>query len=242
MKEQHIFCVIPARFASRRLSGKPLVLINGVPLIVWVYNNAIASGAFDEVCVATDDVRIVEAVQRAGGRAEMTAASHKSGTDRIFEVVRRFPCSHVVNLQGDEPQVPADLLKRFSDNLLQIDDNSLLTVVGHATIEEKLEPGCVKVVLDRAGRALYFSRAAIPFDRDGEAGSCLKHMGIYGFTAGSIERFCTFPEGVLERRERLEQLRALENGMVIRCLQYDFTSIGIDTPEDLERFRQAVAG
>jgi 3-deoxy-manno-octulosonate cytidylyltransferase (CMP-KDO synthetase) len=138
--------------------------------------------------------------------------------------------------------VPPDLLKRFSDNLLQIDDNTLLTVVGHATIEEKSEPDCVKVVLDRAGRALYFSRAAVPFDRAGGTGTCFKHMGIYGFTAGSLERFCSFPEGVLERRERLEQLRALENGMIIQCLQYDFTSIGIDTPEDLERFRKAVAG
>jgi len=240
--DNHILCVIPARYAAQRLPGKPLTLINGVPLIVWVYNNAVASGAFDEVCVATDDIRIAEAVELAGGRAEMTAETHKSGTDRIHEVAQRIPCSHVVNLQGDEPQIPAELLNRFHDNLLQIDDNCLLTVVGHATIEEKAEPDCVKVVLDRSGRALYFSRAGIPFVRDDGTGSTYKHMGIYGFTARSLDIFCSFPEGELERLERLEQLRALENGMDIRCMVYDFTSIGIDTPEDLEQFRRAVAG
>lgn len=240
--DKHVLCVIPARYASQRLPGKPLMKINGVPLIVWVYNNAVASGAFDEVCVATDDTRIAEAVENAGGRAEMTSGTHESGTDRIHEVARRIPCTHLVNLQGDEPQIPAELLKQFSDNLLQIDDNSLLTVVGHATIVEKAEPDCVKVVMDRRGRALYFSRAGIPFVRDGGNGSAFKHMGIYGFTARSLDTFCSFPEGKLERQERLEQLRALENGMIIQCLQYDFTSIGIDTPEDLERFREAVAG
>ena len=240
--DKHVLCVIPARYAAQRLPGKPLALINGIPLIVRVYNNAVASGAFDEVCVATDDKRIAEAVENAGGRAEMTAGTHTSGTDRVHEVAQRISCTHIVNIQGDEPQVPAELLNRFCDHLLQIDDNSLLTVVGHATIEEKSEPGCVKVVLDRKGRALYFSRAGIPFVRGGETAAAFKHMGIYGFTVNSLDTFCSFPEGELERLERLEQLRALENGMDIRCLVYDFTSIGIDTPEDLERFRKVVTG
>jgi 3-deoxy-manno-octulosonate cytidylyltransferase (CMP-KDO synthetase) len=238
---QRILCVIPARFGSTRLPGKPLKEIAGVPLIVHVYKNAAASDAFNEICVATDDERIAAAVRKAGGRAEMTASTHVSGTDRVFEASKRFSCSHVVNIQGDEPRIPAVLLKNFSAALAQIDDNSLLTIVSHATIEEKSDPNVVKAVLGRDNNALYFSRAPIPFER-GERVSCYKHSGIYGFSMRGLLRFCTFHEGTLERTERLEQLRALENGMKIRCLVQDFESIGIDTPEDLERFRLQAAG
>ena len=238
MMKQHILCIIPARFGARRLPGKPLQLIEGQPLIVWVYRNAVASGAFDEVCVAADDERIIAAVREAGGSAEMTAETHQSGTDRINEVAGRLSCTHIVNIQGDEPCIDHDNLKAFSTAIRQIDDNSLLTLVGHATIEEKLSPNVVKAVLDRHNRALYFTRAAVPFERDGTTGPCLKHMGIYGFTAKSLQRFCSFPVGILERTERLEQLRALENGMTIQCIVRDFSSNGIDTMEDLELFRQ----
>jgi 3-deoxy-manno-octulosonate cytidylyltransferase (CMP-KDO synthetase) len=167
----------------------------------------------------------------------MTAATHQSGTDRINEVAGRLQYTHIINIQGDEPCIDHDILKAFSAAVQQIDDNSLLTLVGHATIEEKLDPNVVKAVLNRDNSALYFSRAPVPFEREG-AGPCFKHMGIYGFTVKSLQRFCSFPPGILERTERLEQLRALEYGMKIQCIIHDFESIGIDTPEDLEQFRR----
>jgi 3-deoxy-manno-octulosonate cytidylyltransferase (CMP-KDO synthetase) len=238
---ERVLCVIPARFGSTRLPGKPLEEIAGVPLIVHVYRNALASGAFDEICVATDDERIAEAVRRAGGLAEMTSTAHVSGTDRVHEAAQRYECSHVVNIQGDEPRIPGGLLRDFSAALKQIDDNYLLTVVSHATIEDKNNPNVVKAVLDTGSNALYFSRSPIPFERETGAPS-YRHVGMYGFTMRSLARFCGLDEGVLEHAERLEQLRALENGMKIRCLVCDFESIGIDTPQDLERFRRLVAG
>lgn len=238
---QRVLCVIPARFGSTRLPGKPLEEIAGVPLIVHVLNNARAAGVFDEICVATDDERIAAAVRRAGGAAEMTLPSHVSGTDRVFEAAQRYSCTHVVNIQGDEPRIPAPLLRTFAAALKQIEDNSLLTVVSHATIEDKNNPNAVKAVLDRSDNALYFSRHPIPYERE-KGAPCYRHVGIYGFTMQSLERFCGLDEGTLEHAERLEQLRALENGMKIRCLVYDFESVGIDTPEDLERFRRQVAG
>ena len=237
----HVLCVIPARFGATRLPGKPLREGAGIPLISHVYANVANANAFDEICVATDDERIADAVRTAGGRAEMTSGAHNSGTDRVFEAAGRFRCSHIVNIQGDEPLIPHDLLRKFSAAVKRIDDNYLLTVVSHATIEEKNDPHVVKAVLDHRGEALYFSRAPIPYEREGGA-PCYRHTGIYGFTVGGIARFCSLREGVLEHAERLEQLRALENGMRIRCLIHEYTSIGIDTPDDLERFRLQVAG
>jgi len=236
-----VICVIPARIGSTRLPEKPLREIEGIPLIVWVYRNARDSGAFDDIYVATDDLRIVKVVEAAGGSAIMTSATHISGTDRVFEVAQKSSCTHIVNVQGDEPRIPHSLLQNFSKTLTQLDDNSLLTIVSHATIEEKNNPNVVKAVLNRKQNALYFSRSPLPFERESIA-PCLKHIGIYGFTRGSIEKFCSFPPGELEQTERLEQLRALENGMSINCMIHDFESIGIDTPEELELFRKMVAG
>jgi len=236
-----VACIIPARIGSTRLPDKPLKLIEGIPLIVWVLRNAEASGAFDEIHVATDDTRIADAVNNAGGHAVMTSPDHTSGTDRVFEVAKQCDATHFVNIQGDEPRIPHDLLRTFATELKQIDDNTLLTIVSHATIEEKSNPNVVKAVLDRRRNALYFSRSPIPFERDTVA-PALRHTGIYGFSKKSLERFCSFPPGELEQTERLEQLRALENGMTISCLVHDFESIGIDTQEELEQFRTMMAG
>ena len=218
MPNKSILCVIPARFGSTRLPGKPLIMIKGLPLIMWTYNRALDSGVFEKVCVATDDRRIVNAVECHGGVAVMTASNHKSGTDRVREAAetwRRF--DYVVNLQGDEPLVPIGLLRRLGRNIGRIDDNSLLTCVSYATIYEKDNPNVVKVVLNRSGEALYFSRSPIPFDRDGAGGPILKHCGIYAFTKQGLKYFCGLPYGELEQREKLEQLRALEHGMKIQC-------------------------
>lgn len=235
-----VLCVIPARYASSRLPGKPLALIDGKPLVMWAYDRAVASGAFDRVCVATDDQRIMDEVGRHGGEVIMTSPTHSRGTDRVFEVIGKVSCTHVVNLQGDEPVLPLEVIKDFTSELKQIDGNSLLTIVSHATISDIDRPDVVKVVLNRMGEALYFSRSLIPFERDGK-GFFYKHKGIYGFPVGALKMFCSFPEGDLEKRESLEQLRALENGMRIRCLVRDFDSVGIDTPADLEAFRAMVA-
>jgi 3-deoxy-manno-octulosonate cytidylyltransferase (CMP-KDO synthetase) len=239
---EKVLCVIPARYGSTRLPGKPLRAINGLPLVMWVYARAERARCFDTVVVATDDRRIRDAVERHGGAAVMTSPRHKSGTDRVFEAARRMKekYGYIVNLQGDEPGIPAELLRQFTSALFQIDNNSLLTVVSHATIRHVENPDMVKAVLDADGKALYFSRSDIPYDRR-KRGSrrFLRHTGIYGFTLEGLKRYCAFPEGILERREGLEQLRALEFGMTVRCLIYDFESSGIDTPRDLAAFRRS---
>jgi 3-deoxy-manno-octulosonate cytidylyltransferase (CMP-KDO synthetase) len=243
MPNKSILCVIPARYGSTRLPGKPLITIKGLPLVMWAYNRALTSGVFGKVCVATDDRRVFEAVERHGGVAVMTAADHPSGTDRVCEAARALPqFDYIVNLQGDEPLVPADLLKRLGRGIGRIDDNSLLTCVSYATIEERINPNIVKVVLNRREEALYFSRSPIPFDRDGEAGKVLKHCGIYAFTKRGLEHFCGLPCGELEQREKLEQLRALEHGMKIMCFLFNYNGAGIDTPEDVQKFKSLVEG
>ncbi|MBD3346230.1 MAG: 3-deoxy-manno-octulosonate cytidylyltransferase [Chitinivibrionales bacterium] len=235
-----ILCVVPARYASVRLPGKPLAKVNKLPLVMWTYKRAYESHAFSNVVVATDDGRIYDAVKSHGGEVIMTSTQHKSGTDRMMEVARSMPFEYLVNLQGDEPETPVRILQDFSQNLHRLDNNSLLTCVSNATIKEKMDPNVVKAVLNCRKEALYFSRAPIPFERDGDEKGAYKHIGIYGFTREGLERFCSFPRGTLEMQEKLEQLRALEFGMNIHCLEYDYTSQGIDTPEDLEEFRRRV--
>jgi 3-deoxy-manno-octulosonate cytidylyltransferase (CMP-KDO synthetase) len=235
-----VLCVIPARFASTRLPGKPLLEIAGVPLVMWAYNRAVESGAFTQVVVATDDTRIVDVVRAHGGTAVMTASTHVSGTDRVREVVESVPCDFVVNLQGDEPDVPATLLREFVARLVHVGANSLLTCVCDGTIEHRDNPNVVKVVLNARSEALYFSRAGIPFDRTGIATGVVRHIGIYGFSREGIRRFCGFAVGALEQVEMLEQLRALEQGMTIVCVKTSYDGCGIDTPEDLAAFRDRV--
>ncbi len=208
---------------------------------MWTYRSAMRSGAFDEVVVATDDERIVRMVRERGGTVCMTSDRHRSGTDRVHEVVTgRSEVTHVVNLQGDEPEIPADILKSFVDLLKQCGDDTLLTCVTDATLEEVGDPSVVKVVMTVDGFALYFSRSPIPFLRSSDGVRQYRHSGIYGFTTVGLNRFCSLPPGMLEQAESLEQLRALENGMRIRCMTAGYRAVGIDTPEDLTRFRQIV--
>jgi 3-deoxy-manno-octulosonate cytidylyltransferase (CMP-KDO synthetase) len=172
----------------------------------------------------------------------MTSDRHASGTDRVAEAAANSDFRYIVNLQGDEPCTPPDLLAAFVSNLERLDDNSLLTCVSNATIKEKENPNVVKAVCAADGQALYFSRAPIPYDREGGQREILVHWGIYGFTSRSLKRFCSFPVGALETREKLEQLRALENGMRIFCMTTHYESNGIDTPEDLAAFRKRAEG
>ena len=190
MIHEKILCVIPARFGSTRLPGKPLIMVSGIPLVEWTYKSAAQSGVFDKVCIATDDERIFSAAKRFGASAVMTSAGHHSGTDRVREASETMPYNYIVNIQGDEPLIPAPLLQTMADRMGSIDDNSLLTCVSNATIEDGKNPNVVKVVCTDAGSALYFSRSMIPYDRDGIGVGLLKHRGIYGFTKEGLSRFC----------------------------------------------------
>jgi len=234
--------VIPARYASERLPGKPLRLIRGTPMIEWVYRAAGRSQA-DEVVVATDDTRIVDAVEAFGGRACLTDSAHRSGTDRILEATRRLGWDDdtlVVNLQGDEPLMPAANIDQVAGNLAQ-HDCAMATLYKPIDAAAARDPNLVKLVHDAEGRALYFSRSPIPYDRGGNA-RYLGHIGIYAYRVGFIETFSALPPAELERAESLEQLRALANGYRIHCAPaQELPGPGVDTAEDLAEVESLMA-
>lgn len=230
---------IPARFASTRLPGKPLQLIGGKPMVRHVAERALAAGA-SQVVIATDDVRIAEAVRMDAVRICMTDAGHLSGTDRLAECARVLAWPEhqiVVNLQGDEPFAPADGIRQVAELLAESDCDMATLACPVRDDDEFRNPNAVKVVLDAQGRALYFSRAPIPWPRDADADSrpvALRHIGIYAYRAGFLKRFSKLPNGVLERIESLEQLRALENGFSIAvATACSMFPAGVDTPADL---------
>jgi 3-deoxy-manno-octulosonate cytidylyltransferase (CMP-KDO synthetase) len=229
--------VIPARYASERLPGKPLRKIHGRAMIEWVYRAAQQAGAV-EIVVATDDQRIVDAVEGFGGRACMTASSHRSGTDRILEVARSLGWSDdsvVVNLQGDEPLMPAANIVQVAGNLVN-GDCAMATLHKLIDTRQAQDPNLVKLVHDRNGRALYFSRAPIPFDRSGATAQYLGHIGLYAYRVGFIETFSGLEPCELEVAEALEQLRALCNGYRIHSeIARESPGPGVDTEEDLQK-------
>ena len=243
-----VLAVIPARFGSSRFPGKALADLAGAPLVVRVAEQAARMRSADRVIVATDDERIQRAVTAAGFTCEMTA-DHPTGTDRIGEVARRFPAEVVVNLQGDEPLLdPADA-DRLVDALRQETAggrNADLATLAHSfdSVEQWRDPNVVKVLVDRTGYALYFSRAALPGGLPGgqEAAAAatlaLRHVGIYAFRAAALERFLSLPRSPLEEAEELEQLRALENGMQIRVIVTENRPVGVDTEADLTEVRR----
>ena len=227
--------VIPARFASSRLPGKPLRSIHGKPMIEWVYATAQQANP-TEVVVATDDQRIVDAVEGFGGRACMTDVSHRSGTDRILEVTQKLGWaadSIVVNLQGDEPLMPAVNITQVAENLASR-DCAMTTLHKIVDAKHAQDPNQVKLVHDRRGHALYFSRSMIPFNRNGEARQYLGHIGIYAYRVGFIETFSELDPCDLEIAESLEQLRALCNGYAIHTeIARAEPGPGVDTEQDL---------
>jgi len=245
---------IPARMASTRLPGKPLLPIAGVPMIVHVARRALAAGA-SEVVVATDDVRIAGVVNESGVRVVMTRADHASGSDRLAECAHALGWADetiVVNLQGDEPLAPSSGIRAVAAAIGESDAlmATLATPIG--SVEEFLDPNCVKVVCDAAGRALYFSRAPVPWPRDAfvrDRGALppntalLRHIGIYAYRAGFLRKFAKLPRTPLEQAESLEQLRALEHGyaIAVRKAPEPFP-IGVDTSEDLARVERILAG
>lgn len=243
--------IIPARFASTRLPGKPLVDINGLPMIVRVLEQARASGA-DRVIVATDHPDVARAVEAAGGEVCMTRADHHSGTERLAEVIEKYAFPDdtiIVNVQGDEPLIPPVIIRQVADNLAGCDAGMATLAVPIETAEEAFNPNAVKVVMDAQGYALYFSRATIPWERDRFAqsrdaiGDCfLRHIGIYAYRAGFIRRYVAWAPTRLENIEMLEQLRVLWYGEKIHvAVAAAVPGTGVDTPEDLNRVRAVLA-
>jgi 3-deoxy-manno-octulosonate cytidylyltransferase (CMP-KDO synthetase) len=226
--------VIPARLASTRLPRKALREIAGLPLIGRVYEAVRSSPLLQDVIVATDSDEIIGVCQRHGWKVQMTSPAHRSGTERVHEISQSIAADVYLNVQGDEPLTRAEhiatLVELMQNPVVQV--GTLMTPAAPADIEN---PSAVKVVTDSAGRALYFSRATIPHDRDGAGTKYLKHLGIYAYRKPALDRFVALPESSLERSERLEQLRFLENGIPIHVSETRYDTVGVDTEEDLQR-------
>lgn len=242
--------IIPARYASTRLPGKPLIDIHGKPMIVHVMERARESGA-ERVIVATDNDDVARAVEAAGGEVCMTRPDHQSGTERLAEVIEKYQFADdalIVNVQGDEPMIPPVIIRQVADNLAKSSAGMATLAVPVTSAEEAFNPNAVKVVRDAQGYALYFSRATIPWDRERFARSqetvgdnFLRHIGIYGYRAGFIRRYVSWETSPLEQIELLEQLRVLWYGEKIHVdVAQAVPGAGVDTPEDLERVRAAM--
>ena len=230
--------IIPARYGSSRLEGKPLLKVADKPIIQWVYEKAMQSKLADIIIVATDDERIFNAVKSFGGNVEMTSVNHKCGSDRIKEVVMRHPeISYIVNLQGDEPLIKPESIDEVARNVKEDKDADISTLIRKITPEEAENPNLVKCVIDNSGFAMYFSRSKIPFERNANQADFYGHLGIYGYKREALIKMTELPQGSYEKAERLEQLRALQNGMKIKTSVVDFIPVGIDTIEDLEKFK-----
>ena len=244
----NILGLIPARYASTRFPGKPLHLIAGKPLIQHVVEQCRKAKSLKDVIVATDDERIAS-VARQFCRVEMTRANHPSGSDRIAEVTARCDCDAVVNIQGDEPLIDPAVIDAVAGALAGNEMSTAATLIKNP--EEYDNPNVVKVVVNAAGRALYFSRRTIPYLRDAAsrpvaeqlaAFPFLKHLGIYGFRRETLLRLVKFPVSSLELAEKLEQLRALDHGIAIAVVTVDYDSVGVDTPEDVARVEKLLKG
>ncbi|MHB8734435.1 MAG: 3-deoxy-manno-octulosonate cytidylyltransferase [Terriglobales bacterium] len=227
--------VIPARLASTRLPRKALAEIAGVPMIERVYRGARESRALAEIIVATDADEILDFCRRRSIPARMTATTHLSGTDRVWEVAMTEGAEAVVNIQGDEPMVRGAMLDTLVAALFARAECEIATLATPIDGQEAQEPSAVKVVCDARGLARYFSRAPIPFPRDGAPGAYLKHLGYYAYSRGALDQFHALPVSRLEAIEKLEQLRFLENGWEITVAETPHDSIGVDTAEDLAR-------
>ena len=238
-----IAAVIPARYASTRLPGKPLLDILGKPMIQRVYENACRAKGLDEVAVATDDERIFACVQGFGGRCLMTSPSCANGTERLHEAAGKLMADAYVNIQGDEPLLEPSAIDLLCACLRGEDAPACATLARPCSFGEAANPNLVKVVLDARGQALYFSRARIPYPRDGGEGiGYLAHIGVYAYRADTLERFAKAPSSPLEDIEKLEQLRLLQMGIPIRVIQTRAWGPGVDTKEDLEEVRRLLSG
>jgi len=240
---QNVLAVITARFASVRFPGKIIAPLAGKPLVLHAYEQARKAKLVSEVLIATDDEQVANALQPFGARVVMTRNDHPSGTDRIAEVAWNSSASIIVNVQGDEPLMAPDLIDAAIQPLLVRSDVVMSTARRRITSQEEIDnPNIVKVVCDARGRALYFSRCSIPYVRDAAdraaAPPChWQHIGLYVYRKEFLLQYARMPQTPLEKLEKLEQLRVIENGFAIAVVDTEYKSIGVDTPEDLERVR-----
>ena len=247
----NVIAIIPARYGSTRLDGKPLLDIGGKPMVQWVYERAKKAKLIRDVMVATDDKRVMSAVERFGGKAVMTSSSHRSGTDRIAEAAGSLNADVIVNVQGDEPLIEPEMIDEAIKPLLAESSLLISTLKTRIANEEELkDPNVVKVVTDREGFAIYFSRLPIPYVRDSSEfgvrsselkATYYKHIGLYVYRKDFLLKFAKMKPTPLEDAEKLEQLRVLENGYKIKVVQTKYNSVGVDTKEDLERVREIVS-
>jgi len=232
----NIVCVIPARYSSTRLPGKPLAMIAGRPMIQHVYERAIRAQRPKLVLVATDNSLVYDAVEGFGGRAILTSPDHPTGTDRLAEVAEKLPYMDlIINVQGDEPLIPPAIIDQLARVFDDNQDLQMATLMTEMDESEYNNPNAVKVVTDLQGYALYFSRSLLPFPRNDTGMPVYKHIGIYAYRRDFLLKFSKLSPTPLEESESLEQLRALEHGYKIKVLTTDFKSIGVDTIEDLEK-------
>lgn len=232
--------IIPARLNSTRLARKVLREIAGKPMVQRVYEAAKRCPLLDDVIIATDSEEILEVARSKGWKAQITSAEHRSGTDRVYEIMQRVSAEVYVNIQGDEPLARpehlAALLRPMSRPEVMVS-----TIKTPCPFDDIANPNAVKVVTDKNGRALYFSRSTVPFDREARgAAQYFKHLGFYAYRPVALEKFCKWPESRLEAAERLEQLRFLENGIDIYVEETPFNTVGVDTEEDLKRVEEII--
>ena len=235
----NVIGIIPARYQSKRFPGKPLALISGVPLVVRVMRSAQTSHRLNDIMVATDDHRIAEAVRDYGGKAVLSKNDHLTGSDRAAEIAAGLDCDFVVNIQGDEPFLSGEIVDKV---IAQLESPDVVMSTACSPLRgSDDDPNVVKVVMDRSGNALYFSRSRIPFDRSGNCERFYRHIGIYGFKRDFLLRYANLPRTPLEICESLEQLRALEHGYKIRVIVVDFDFVGIDSINDLSRAEEILS-
>ncbi len=245
-----IVAIIPARYSSTRFPGKPLADLAGKPMIQHVYEQTMKASLVTRAIVATDDTRIADAIHQIGGEAIMTKTTHETGTDRLAEVANGLEADLVVNVQGDEPLITPAMIDEAVEPFINNKELKMGTLKTRVKcLHDFLSPNVVKVVTDNAGYALYFSRSPLPFFRDKwqdlkddafASGRllCYKHIGLYVYQRDFLIKYAEMPQTFLEISEKLEQLRALENGIRIRVVETDFDSIGVDTPEDLNKAKE----
>lgn len=234
--------IIPARYGATRFEGKVMADLMGKPVVQHVYEMAKKSKMLDDLIVATDDERVLKLIKDFGGKATLTSADQPTGTDRLAEVVNPIDVKVVINIQGDEPLVHYTMIDELVRTMLQEETIVMSTVVKKIENKEDImDPNIVKVVIDREGFALYFSRSPIPFERGAQSKNFYKHLGLYAYTKDFLFTFTNLPKAELERVESLEQLRALFHGYKIKTIETKFDTVGIDTPEDLERAKKVLS-
>ena len=242
--EKQTAVIIPARYGSSRLEGKPLLIAGGKYIIQWVWEKAIKSKAIDRVIVATDDERIFKCCKEFGAEVEMTSTEHKSGSDRIAEVAKRHPeIGYIINVQGDEPLIDPDHIELVRKGVVEDDNADISTLVREITDPDEVNnPNLVKCIFDVNNYAMYFSRSKIPYERNTGKTKFYGHLGIYGYKRESLFKMTSLPQTTYEMAESLEQLRALQNGMKIKVDVVKNVPVGIDTIEDFNKFKSMVEG